>query len=1495
MKRENSRLRAKVRWFRALVGLGGKRMRSRALQALIGAAVVLGLFAVPGAMRGAEVQASAGTTPYLYFSNENSANVQMKDLTTGDVTTLVTQGTSGFRYPTTIDIDQDGGFLYYADRDFNVHKVDLASRSIVQSYNSEKFVQYVDFDRTNRKLYFSDSLVRDVTIESRLRVMHEDGNVETLFEDPGVYASMFGIAADPTGSYVYFFRLKGINPQEAVIYRMSMATKEITTYKSDFGGYTTDLEVDEANRKMYYTVGNQVGVIDLNTGNASILYNSPNGNELIKHIDYDSVSGKVYFSVSSEFYDDRVTIYRMNADGSNLYEVHSGDKIKGFAVNEVPSFTMQPVADITLNELDAGYASGSQEEREVRLTRTGVGVLQNVTVTLGNPDQFALSQPPGLTVLDDNYSETAIKLKAKDGLAPGIYTTIVTVKADQMADVTFNVTQVVHAYSIAPLADVTLDELTAGYASGSSRTVTVTRTGSGALDNLSVSLSGAGAGAFELAGPSAVRLDDATPSATFEVRSRDGLAPGTYKATVTVAADRMTAVTFEVTQVVGHTYSIAPLTDVTLDELTAGYASGSSRTVTVTRTGTGVLDNLSVSLSGADAGAFELAGPSAVRLDDATPSATFEVRSRDGLAKGNYTAAVTVRADRMADRTFAVGLTVHPSQDATLRALSVSAGTLSPSFAADVTDYDVNVPHEIDAITVTAVANDANASFTYYADGASATDTITLKVGVTRIEVRVIADDNAASRTYTIDVTRAPSGNAAIGSLSLDGVTLNETVHADTLSYTAAVPNDTALTRVHAVPADANAVVSAVLANQTPAAPGEDIELSVGTNVIEVEVTAQDNVTKRSYTITVERAASDNARLGSLTLSQGALNPAFDPNTRSYTVDVSHETESISVTASTAHDRASMTVNGRTVASGTSADAALSVGSNEITIVVTAENGVATETYTITVNRAASLNADLSGLALSEGTLSPDFAADVADYRATVPYRVTQLTVIADAAHDGATLTINGIAAASGAESLPIELKTGENRISVIVTAQDGLTTRTYEVVVVRQSPPPPPVIVQPDDQEEEADSLSVYVNGTRLDGLAASEVEERDGRTIVEVSFDEQALIALLKEGKDRPEIIVPVENEADQVSVLLSGNLVQTLAAKQGMIIVRTPNGSFRLPAAELSAERLGGAIGVDLAGRADKRTGGGWPGELTVRLSIAAGDPSMAETLVRLGTEQGFAVAAPPAEFTVAAEYNGKSVQISGFTKYVQYEVPLPDSRNRGTVTAVAVNEDGTIRHLPTLLAERDGVVHAVASSMISGAVALIGQSVSFEDTGSHWGRAAIEDLASRTVLNGAAPGMFQPDAAITRAEFAAIVVRALGLTGDGGGKLPADVQAGDWHAPAVAAAQLHGIVGGYEDGTFRPSAAITREEAMVMIARAMKTAGMESGAGNADDVLAGFADAERISGWAKDAAAAVVSQGLASGSNGQLRPGDAISRAETAVIVHRLLQEAGLIGG
>ncbi|WP_442602408.1 RCC1 domain-containing protein [Paenibacillus sp. KN14-4R] len=108
------------------------------------------------------------------------------------------------------------------------------------------------------------------------------------------------------------------------------------------------------------------------------------------------------------------------------------------------------------------------------------------------------------------------------------------------------------AYTIAPISNQTLTELTAGYASGTQETkpITITRTGTGDLENLSVAINGTNAGSFEIAGPAVTKLDKDTPSATFAIKAKDGLAAGTYTTTVTVKATNMTGVAFNVTQTV---------------------------------------------------------------------------------------------------------------------------------------------------------------------------------------------------------------------------------------------------------------------------------------------------------------------------------------------------------------------------------------------------------------------------------------------------------------------------------------------------------------------------------------------------------------------------------------------------------------------------------------------------------------------------------------------------------------------------------------------------------------------------------------------------------------------------------------------------------------------------------------------------------------------------------------------------------------------------------
>ncbi len=201
--------------------------------------------------------------------------------------------------------------------------------------------------------------------------------------------------------------------------------------------------------------------------------------------------------------------------------------------------------------------------------------------------------------------------------------------------------------------------------------------------------------------------------------------------------------------------------------------------------------------------------------------------------------------------------------------------------------------------------------------------------------------------------------------------------------------------------------------------------------------------------------SANNANLSGLTVSDGTLSPAFNADTTSYSVEVAAGVASISVTPTAESGNASITVNGTAVTSGSaSEDITLSTGANTITIIVTAEDGTTTKTYTITVTKLApaepSNNANLAGLTLSQGTLAPSFSANTTSYSAEVQYNIASLTVTPTAAGVNASITVNGTAVSSGSASGSITLNTGANTITVLVTAEDGTTTKTYTVTVTK-------------------------------------------------------------------------------------------------------------------------------------------------------------------------------------------------------------------------------------------------------------------------------------------------------------------------------------------------------------------------------------------------------------------------------------------------------------
>lgn len=189
-------------------------------------------------------------------------------------------------------------------------------------------------------------------------------------------------------------------------------------------------------------------------------------------------------------------------------------------------------------------------------------------------------------------------------------------------------------------------------------------------------------------------------------------------------------------------------------------------------------------------------------------------------------------------------------------------------------------------------------------------------------------------------------------------------------------------------------------------------------------------------TTTVKK--SSDATLKALKVDVEGLNPTFNKNTYLYTLTVSSEVESLKVTASTNHSKAKYTVSGNTN---------LKDGDNTVTIKVTAENG-STKTYKIIVTKAENpekANAYLTNIVIDNAELSEEFVRENMEYVVTdVTYDVTKLQLSAFPENSKATVVVEG----------NDELKVGENIIKIIVTAEDGKTTKEYTVKVNRKEEP---------------------------------------------------------------------------------------------------------------------------------------------------------------------------------------------------------------------------------------------------------------------------------------------------------------------------------------------------------------------------------------------------------------------------------------------------------
>ncbi len=182
---------------------------------------------------------------------------------------------------------------------------------------------------------------------------------------------------------------------------------------------------------------------------------------------------------------------------------------------------------------------------------------------------------------------------------------------------------------------------------------------------------------------------------------------------------------------------------------------------------------------------------------------------------------------------------------------------------------------------------------------------------------------------------------------------------------------------------------------------------------------------------------------------------------------------------------------------------------------------------------------------------------------------------------------------------------------------------------------------------------------------------------------------------------------------------------------------------------------------------------------------------------------------------------------------------------------------------------------------GAVPSQAVAADLSDISNHWAKSQIESLIERGVITGYPDNTFKPNNTITRAEFITMTNKAYSFTETATIDYT-DVPASAWYAAEIAKAKAAGYIAGYEDGTMRPDAQITRQEAAKIISVIRN---LDS---SSDAALSAFTDAGSIPAWSRGYVAAMVDAKLITGyPDGTFKAANAINRAEAAVILGRTL--------
>ncbi|WP_426451081.1 S-layer homology domain-containing protein [Paenibacillus sp. S-38] len=359
-----------------------------------------------------------------------------------------------------------------------------------------------------------------------------------------------------------------------------------------------------------------------------------------------------------------------------------------------------------------------------------------------------------------------------------------------------------------------------------------------------------------------------------------------------------------------------------------------------------------------------------------------------------------------------------------------------------------------------------------------------------------------------------------------------------------------------------------------------------------------------------------------------------------------------------------------------------------------------------------------------------------------------------------------------------------------------------------------------------------------------------------------------------------VEITIKGEKLDLPLSALLDALKKYNNAQITVISDNGTYTLPLSVLNGDALAKSLSAEQK-------------DVTVTVTIAK---KAGEDVTKAVYALGAAPIALAVDFNVTASAKGKTVAVDLGKTFVSRTLNVNKNVDSKKAAGVVYNETTkTLSFVPTTFETTDGKTVATLKRNSNSIYTVIESNKSFDDLASHWAQSDVELLANKLVVDGVTADEFQPDRSITRAEFAALVVRSLSLNAVTTNTYFTDVNSSAWYANTVASATYAGIINGYEDNTFRPDAEITREELAAMVVRAANYAGIETSVSSSKqaEVLSKFEDADSIV-WAQAEVAAAINAGLVNGlTDSEIAPVSEATRAQAATMLKRFLSLADFI--